>query len=565
MDEGVAEDQAEMLRSLRRELDQCRFQLAERQKRSAANENALLYADLQGWEARFRLAIDTIPGLAWFCRADGWAEFLNKQWRDYTGLSGDQALGWNWAQAIHPDDLPGLDRRIHECLRSPRPAEYEGRIRRFDGEYRWFLFRWAPLLDESGAVVRWYGTNTDIEERKRTEQVIRASEQLSRGQVEVLNHTLDALATESVPDRLVGPILRTITEQFGAHSSSVWGRDHASGLIGLEFAFESGRVMTKADPKFAGMDLWLPMEDLLPWPEVFRTGKPSLIEDIRAVPPFPLRDRLLPMGVVTVLLIPMFVAGRLEGAIGLRFIKKRRFRPEEMDLAQALANQAMLMIQFTRLSEQSREAAVTAERNRIARDIHDTLAQGFTGVIVQLEASEDARARGFSSEADEHLERARALARESLNEARRSVQALRPQALEDRSLSDAMENLFRKATRGTGLKSEFVVLGQQQELPQDWEENLFRISQELLTNTIRHAQASHFAARLIFVPGSVRLEMRDDGQGFDPSRKSDGFGLLGIRERVEGMGGQLTVRSAAGDGTAVQIALPLAEPSKVYD
>src|SRR6185295_9496626 len=133
-------------------------------------------------------------------------------------------------------------------------------------------------------------------ERERAAEALRASEHLARGQVEALKSALDALATESAPDRLVEHILRTLTEQFGAHSSSVWRRDEAKGMIGFEFAFEDGRIVTKADSRFAGIDLWLPMEDFWPWPEVFRTGKASVIEDIRTVRPFPLRDRLLASG-----------------------------------------------------------------------------------------------------------------------------------------------------------------------------------------------------------------------------------------------------------------------------
>src|SRR5439155_168494 len=199
----------------------------------------------------------------------------------------------------------------------------------------------------------------------------------------------------------------------------------------------------KTDARFAGMDLWLPMEEFWPWPEVFRTGKPSVIEDIRTVPPFPLRDRLLPLGIITVLLVPMSIAGRLEGAIGLRFTQKRLFRAEEIELAQALANQAMLAMHLSRLSAESREAAVIAERNRMARDIHDTLAQGFTGVIVQLEAAEDAFSCGCRKEANDHLHRAGELARRSLSEARRSVHALRPQALQEHNFWDALKGLLR--------------------------------------------------------------------------------------------------------------------------
>lgn len=561
---GTADDPDEKLKLLGQELARLRSDLDASQKLSARlteeNETLRIYADLRQWEARFRLAIDTIPGLTWFCRADGSAEFLNNQWCAYAGVTMEEALGWNWMNVIHPDDLAGLVEHWRKTIQSARPDEHEARMRRFDGEYRWFLFRCAPLLDESGAVIRWYGTNTDIEERKRAEQALGASEKLARGQVEALKSTLDGLAMEPAPTRLVEHVLRIIAEQFGAHSISVWRRDPGTGMIGIELAFEDGQVVSNTDRRFAGMDRWLPMEERWPWPEVFRTGKPSLIEDIRTVPPFALRDRLLPMGIVTVLLVPMFVAGRLEGAIGLRFVDKRLFGAEEIELAQALANQAMLMIQFTRLSAQSRETAVIAERNRIARDIHDTLAQGFTGVIVQLEAAEDANLQGLPKEAGEHLNRARNLARESLNEARRSVQALRPRALDVSTLSGALDTLFAKMTAGTGLKSEFTVLGAPQSLPPDWEQNLFHIGQEIMTNALRHAQATRFTAKLMFLPGEVCLDLHDDGQGFDPSSKSDGYGLLGIRERVEGMGGRLTVQSSPATGTAVRINLPSQEP-----
>src|SRR5207253_5486735 len=130
------------------------------------------------------------------------------------------------------------------------------------------------------------------------------------------------------------------------------------------------------------------------------------------------------MGIHTILFVPMLIAGRVTGFIGIRFTLKRGFRQEEIELTRALAHQATLAMQLTRLSAQSRESAVMAERNRMARDIHDTLAQGFTGVIVQLEAAADAKSKRLAKEEQEHVTRAGSLARESLQEARRSVRAL---------------------------------------------------------------------------------------------------------------------------------------------
>jgi signal transduction histidine kinase len=239
----------------------------------------------------------------------------------------------------------------------------------------------------------------------------------------------------------------------------------------------------------------------------------------------------------------MLVAGKVSGIIAIRFQEKRALRREEIELTRALAHQAMLALQWMRLARQSRQEAVVAERNRLARDIHDTLAQGFTGVVVQLEAAADATAKGLSQAAAEHLERAGGLARESLREARRSVQALRPRVLEERSMCQALESLFRKMTEGTFLRTEFVRQGEPRRIPSDWEDHLLRIGQEVLTNTLRHAQANRFQAQIAFGSDQLRLELRDDGRGFDPVAKHDGFGLLGVCERVQAMGGQLAIQA----------------------
>jgi PAS domain S-box-containing protein len=127
-----------------------------------------------------RLVVDTIPTLAWSARSNGSADFFNQRWLDYTGLSAEQALDWGWKIAIHPDDLARMLESFQAAVDSGKPFEVEGRLRRSDGEFRWFLFRGNPLLDESGRVVKWYGTNTDLEERKRAEQALRLNEQSLR-------------------------------------------------------------------------------------------------------------------------------------------------------------------------------------------------------------------------------------------------------------------------------------------------------------------------------------------------------------------------------------------------
>src|SRR5271168_869353 len=141
-----------------------------------AIENSLAYAEVFELKEKLAQVVDTIPTLAWSAGPDGSAEFHNQRWLDYTGLSAKQALGPGWEVAIHPDDLPRILEAFREALNSGMPYEVEGRFRRFDGEFRWFLFRGSPLCDRTGKVAKWYGTNIDLEERKRAEDALRESE-----------------------------------------------------------------------------------------------------------------------------------------------------------------------------------------------------------------------------------------------------------------------------------------------------------------------------------------------------------------------------------------------------
>src|SRR5260221_227454 len=170
----------------------------------------------------------------------------------------------------------------------------------------------------------------DVTEQKQSQEALRASELLARGQVNALTRTVEALAMESAPDGLVGHVLRTITDEFNAHSASVWRRDHASGLVNFEVALESGKLLTKSDASIVAVTPYMPIHLFWPAPGDFHAGKPSLLEDIRQVPPFAWRDHLLAQGIVAVFCVPMLIAGRVEGVTGIRFTGKRTFRAEEV-------------------------------------------------------------------------------------------------------------------------------------------------------------------------------------------------------------------------------------------
>jgi PAS domain S-box-containing protein len=156
-------------------------------------ENARLYTDLQESEDRLRLAVDTIPAMVWSKSADGPIDFLNRRWQEYTGLPAHEVLEVKdgWAAAIHPDDLAGMLEARRDSLATGKPYGTEARIRRADGEYRWFLNRTCPLRDETGKIVKWYGSNTDIEDRRRAEEALQTA-------FEKIRELKDELYTENV-------------------------------------------------------------------------------------------------------------------------------------------------------------------------------------------------------------------------------------------------------------------------------------------------------------------------------------------------------------------------------
>jgi formate hydrogenlyase transcriptional activator len=168
VDQRVAERTADLAKAndeLRKEVGERRMIEARLPESEAALQKA--FDEIKKSEVKLRQVIDAIPILAWCNLPDGPNEFLNKRWHDYTGLAPEESHGWGWQVAFHPEDLPPLMEKWRQLLISGEPGEIEARLRRFDGVYRWFLISVEPLHDEAGRIVRWYGTSTDIEDRKQ--------------------------------------------------------------------------------------------------------------------------------------------------------------------------------------------------------------------------------------------------------------------------------------------------------------------------------------------------------------------------------------------------------------
>jgi len=271
--------------------------------------------------------------------------------------------------------------------------------------------------------------------------------------------------------------------------------------------------------------------------------------------------------------IPILVLGVIVGAIVLYIHRSNRDAAVQEDLLRKLdaAQQD--------LAARSREAGVLAERQRLSRDLHDTLAQGFTSVIAQLSAAElvlrgpandsdapaatnggtDAANADRSALAAPYLARAQAVSRASLTEIRRLVLALRPSALADGSLPAALDRVVNEWAALNGVSASFET-SNVPELAQDAEVTLLRAAQEGLSNIARHASARNVSVRLSHVDDLVLLEIDDDGVGIaeQTSQSERGLGIAGMRERAAALGGRVIVESNGGNGTSLTVALPFA-------
>lgn len=369
-----------------------------------------------------------------------------------------------------------------------------------------------------------------------------------------LKETLDVLATEPDITMSLGHVLRVITEQLRACSSAVWLNARDSDESFCNLIYHEGEIVTPGSAHPAAK-AWPHRRDLA-WKAHIKQRRPVVydLESTDDINP-QRREMLRRLGVKTLLGVPLLLGDKAVGSFTVRFLEKRDFSPQQLELAQALAHQATLAFQLTRLSElaekKAEETATLAERNRLARDIHDTLAQGFTGVIIQLEAAKGVALPAVSVEIIAHIDRAVELARASLSEARRSVRALRSVALRDTNLCAAIESLLKQMTLGTTLQAEVQTVGEKCALPPEVEDTLLRITQESLTNALKYAKARRFTARLAMSESAVELQLSDDGSGFELQKEHEGFGLLGMKERVASVGGVLAVRSQRGLGTEI--------------
>src|SRR5882672_1385387 len=372
----------------------------------------------------------------------------------------------------------------------------------------------------------------------------------------VIRGNLERLASAPDLTSVLGSVLLEMTREVDAASGSVillddiaeqWrllayvreGRaiptDSSPSIPCREAAFDA-RLRRAREPLY--LDLDVPEDAALVWPDTLEMKRAS--------------------GVMSMYVTPLVFGARTVGCIGLTFRRKHPVGAQTGELLIALAQQATLAIEHTRRDASEKAAAVLVERNRIGRDIHDGLAQAFTGILMQLAATEDSKAcaRGPMKTT---LDRIRALAREGLAEARRSVTALRPDQTRRGGLSTALRQLAERSTVRGSVAISFEGSDGATGLAPEHEHEILRIAQEAVSNAVRHAKPAAVRIVLTEEPAHWQLAVRDNGCGMprEPEQHAQqGFGLVSMRERANAIGGEWSIDSEWGAGTTVSVRVP---------
>ena len=453
-------------------------------------------------ESQLQLIIDTIPSLVWTARPDGFCDFLSQRWLDYAGMSAEQAQGGGWAAAFHPGDRKRVVDYWRSCLASGTPVVTQARIRRFDGSYRWFLISANPLRDESGDIVRWYGTNIDIEDRKRAEQELKRSEAfLAEGQR--LSRTGSfawCVATDEI----------------------TWSEE-----LYRIFEFEERLPVTleRIGSRVYPDDIPL-MQDM--------------IERARcAASDFEYKHRLL-MPDQSVKHIHMFAHAT----------RDQYGRLEYVGAAQDVTRQE---------EERCRKENVRVEeRTRIAQELHDTLLQTFLSASMQLDIALDVLPA--ESSVKPLLDRILEIMRRGIEEGRSTIKGLRWSESCATDLVKALTGVQQELPGRQDIDFCVRVAGPQQPLSPLIQQETYRIGREALLNAFCHSGAKRVECELEYADQELQMRVRDNGSGMDPQVLHNGreghWGLAGMRERAAKIGASLNICSSATAGTEVRLSVP---------
>jgi two-component system, NarL family, sensor kinase len=509
-------------------------------------------------ECRFRCTFEQAAiGMAIANLDSQWLE-VNQRFCTLVGYSESELRALTFADITHPDHLAADLAGVEHLIDGELPFyQTEKRYIRKDGSSIWVDLTVSLVRDATDNPAYFIGLMQDISQRKEAELV-------AQGQQAALQSTLACLATEPELDKFLGQVLTTMVEQLQAPFAEIWLSDVEQEKTNLylrrwnpQFAPHPPNATSLTSVPFSAF------QKGVAWESLHQHHQPFVYLDLPNHPDLKIFQdwSAIVDGVQTLLLTPLVFGDEVIGVFSISHLQHHPYPSEALHLVTALAQQVVLAIQLTRLAEDAKQVALVEEHNRLAREIHDTLAQTFTAISLQLNNAQY-YANQDPAIAWEIVDQVKMLARTGLAEARRSVWSLNPDADEYRNLAESLQRSLTQLTQHTPLQADLAIVGTPQPVPPDIGMNLLRIAQEATTNTLRHAQAQTLQIELTFRLDAIELRIQDDGQGFSPklARERGGFGLLGMQQRCDRLSGQLTFQSQPGQGSCILIQIPLTPP-----
>ncbi|MQA91214.1 MAG: GAF domain-containing protein [Gemmatimonas sp.] len=372
-------------------------------------------------------------------------------------------------------------------------------------------------------------------------------------ELEILNAVAESLNASVDISESLEAVLSRVADLLGLRTGWVWLLDEASGEPYLAAAQELPAGLRDNPATMEGSCYCL---------DTYRLGDLNGAANINVVTCS--RLRWLKEGAEGLRFhasVPLYARGKRLGVLNVGSPEWRRLSPDELRLLHTIGDMLGVAIERARLYARSLELGATEERNRLARELHDTLAQSLTGIALQLEAAEELIEEGVEAHrVAATVGSALATTRLSLDEARRSVLDLRAAPLEGRTLANALAILAAEADLAASTDVDFEATGAAQPLPARITAGVYRVAQEALTNALRHANARRIEMHLTVQPERLQLRVEDDGGGFEPGEGEPGrLGLVGINERVRLLGGTLKIETAPAAGTRLLVSIPLAD------
>lgn len=514
--------------------------------------------ELRKSEARFRAVFRSAAIGMMIADLEGQVLEANPALQRMLGYSTDELRHMRPTDRLHPEDVAAWQTFQDEAMTRLDRTQYEARYYRRDGGLMWGRFTYSAARDEHGGLLYHIGMLEDITRQKQAESALQAAYQTLERRVSERTRELSALnAVAEVVSRsldlheVLRGALRQVLEVVDTGSGAIYALDQAA----QEFVLVAQQGLS---PEFVDLVTRLPVAVALAGRSFDAAG--PLVWSVADYPDGPIRDGIVQQHLTAIVAVPLLAKERLAGALVFSPREPRDLTAEEAAMLMAVGRQVGVAIENARLYEQAEQAAAAAERNRLARELHDSVTQNLYSVTLYAEAAARLLAAGKEAQAADHVRVLRDTAQEALREMRLLIFELRPLELKKIGLAAAIQTRLQSVEARGGMQAELHQEGAAHValLPLVIQHELYYITQEALNNALKHSRAARVDVWLACAPDRTRLEVVDDGIGFDPSCGMDcgGMGLSNMQERARRLGGVLRIDSTIGQGTRVLVDVP---------